>query len=1304
MSRDIVDLDDVLGEEREELAQRRKQAGFVPLHAAPGRDYRPEEVRDPIGLAVSGGGVRSAAFSLGVIQALYERGMLRFCDYLSTVSGGSYVGGFLTSLAVHGHTELAWTKRSAPANATQPPAQSEAAPTPASPPVGQNGSAAAASAATAAATSASSMPQAAEPPLAPAASTIRRRTDALAERITIEPDAQHRQPHYVRRLVLGSSYLERPLLFLSHWLPGFLQNNVIAISLLLCTCALGAWLFRLLDVANSQRLLRVLGFGDDISRAFFPTVVVFTIWMLVLLYRGIRAVLTVRSGHSSVAPVLTLVLLLTVLVSAVSLIGVGDISTTFLMQRFNIRLNPDFVSQVQTIAQWVLYTVLAVAIIPYLSPAALVRSGAEDAPWRERIFFKFMTHAMLWGVPLVLFGMLASENVAQIGTPRDDQYLLAGPSVKDWSSFAATLDSAPPTTAGSEGGKSAVQATNHNLWTRLEQERYTKDLAALAQLDPSLTNLSRLQELTNSPECESAADLIRQVARESEHRAEVAQHTYWHIRLGSAIAWFFGTRDGNEFEQLLENEWKFTHDRALAVALINDQLLHEDFSRAFQPLTIRLGQSDGPPKSPPDFFGDATAFLKAQQSAERIENQLASEQPPVAAQHIDRFRQLRRLEAIISYHLAVAPDRARWASDLLPLRDSLRQEVHKLQHPVEHLGGSDEIAEAAIDAKLHTLEQAHFQLLYDFYGPKLLHPMGTVFGMVVSDADQRFRLTLFGASLAVFLIAGMCIDLNSTSLHRFYRDRLASVWLVGAHDKVPLLTDLKTSDRGAPYLLVNCALSFLRSRSEDREATAPFFFSYRACGSTRLGFAATSRYEGGRLDLADAMAISGGAVTPTATRNLAVQALMWLMNWRLGRWMANPSIRALLDRPASYRRIWQRPQALHLLLSWLLVPEPERDFHFVSDGGLHENLGLEPLIERRCRLIFAIDAGSDPQGQFEDLVKLLLRLRLHHGVEIEALNENSPLAERTPAAVLARSPLGRLLARDTQGRPTADGCSQSHFVLAKIRYPDQAEPGWLVYVRPGFDGDESEALRRFRVQHASFPNDSTDDQFFTFARFEAYRLLGEHIGHSLCAQLTPNLAEIDAIPALLERVARHAASAAIVTENTLSTTPSGPEQPPREPASAADSRLVQAVDHVGLFAAPLADAGSPPTSDRPVEMLISTSQPTAGGNGAPAPRNVQPAAEPESPPAIEARLKGAQPTPPEQCDQLLLEIDAIVDEIRTSRQDKPAAALERLEQKFDELFELNPTLAVRELRRIHRRLFPLAKKGRGKGRGGQRAV
>jgi hypothetical protein len=48
-------------------------------------------------LCISGGGIRSATFGLGAIQALAERGLLVQFDYLSTVSGGGYIGSWLSA-------------------------------------------------------------------------------------------------------------------------------------------------------------------------------------------------------------------------------------------------------------------------------------------------------------------------------------------------------------------------------------------------------------------------------------------------------------------------------------------------------------------------------------------------------------------------------------------------------------------------------------------------------------------------------------------------------------------------------------------------------------------------------------------------------------------------------------------------------------------------------------------------------------------------------------------------------------------------------------------------------------------------------------------------------------------------------------------------------------------------------------------------------------------------------------------------------------------------------------------------------
>lgn len=51
-----------------------------------------------IGLALSGGGFRAAAFHLGVFRKLHEAGLLWKLDLLSCVSGGSgQKGAFLAS-------------------------------------------------------------------------------------------------------------------------------------------------------------------------------------------------------------------------------------------------------------------------------------------------------------------------------------------------------------------------------------------------------------------------------------------------------------------------------------------------------------------------------------------------------------------------------------------------------------------------------------------------------------------------------------------------------------------------------------------------------------------------------------------------------------------------------------------------------------------------------------------------------------------------------------------------------------------------------------------------------------------------------------------------------------------------------------------------------------------------------------------------------------------------------------------------------------------------------------------------------
>jgi hypothetical protein len=53
--------------------------------------------KETAALCISGGGIRSATFALGVLQGLADKSLLSCFDYLSTVSGGGYIGGWLSA-------------------------------------------------------------------------------------------------------------------------------------------------------------------------------------------------------------------------------------------------------------------------------------------------------------------------------------------------------------------------------------------------------------------------------------------------------------------------------------------------------------------------------------------------------------------------------------------------------------------------------------------------------------------------------------------------------------------------------------------------------------------------------------------------------------------------------------------------------------------------------------------------------------------------------------------------------------------------------------------------------------------------------------------------------------------------------------------------------------------------------------------------------------------------------------------------------------------------------------------------------
>jgi len=98
-------LDKGLSIPREIVESINRDEGAEVARRREAHDITTSRGMNATGVALSGGGIRSATFCLGVMQVLADRSLLKDVDFLSTVSGGGYTGSFLTTRLGTGATE-----------------------------------------------------------------------------------------------------------------------------------------------------------------------------------------------------------------------------------------------------------------------------------------------------------------------------------------------------------------------------------------------------------------------------------------------------------------------------------------------------------------------------------------------------------------------------------------------------------------------------------------------------------------------------------------------------------------------------------------------------------------------------------------------------------------------------------------------------------------------------------------------------------------------------------------------------------------------------------------------------------------------------------------------------------------------------------------------------------------------------------------------------------------------------------------------------------------------------------------------
>ncbi|HSV62416.1 MAG TPA: patatin-like phospholipase family protein [Chthoniobacterales bacterium] len=412
----------------------------------------------------------------------------------------------------------------------------------------------------------------------------------------------------------------------------------------------------------------------------------------------------------------------------------------------------------------------------------------------------------------------------------------------------------------------------------------------------------------------------------------------------------------------------------------------------------------------------------------------------------------------------------------------------------------------AAKAKPGTRKKKWLTLLFALSGPVLAFAVFLIVGNRSVGPDPVWLIGRVAFVTGLITLWGwLFVDINEFSPHRYYRNRLCECYLAvpqrserGAvrslirrilhgrkkdetHSKshVGVLRQLALSEinksGAAPYHLINCAVNLPASLEPNLRGREADFFAFTRdyCGGPVCGYIKTDVLEklDPNMDVGTAMAVSGAA----ASVNMGVKTLkhlrflLTLLNVRLGYWLRNPAV--------GPRHWWNPPGPRYLFREMTGWMHEKSGYLNLSDGGHIENLALYEMLRRRCKFIVVIDGGMEPGMEAADLMLAQRYAEIDLGIRFEI-----DLAD---------------LALDANRR------SRAYAVFGKIHYRPHSDNtgehdlGWLVYFHLAHTGSEPGYVMDYARQNPDFPHQTTGDQIYDEAQFEAYRRLGECAAESL---------------------------------------------------------------------------------------------------------------------------------------------------------------------------------------------------------------
>lgn len=401
---------------------RRERAFGTPIPEE--KERLPDDV---VGLAVSGGGLRSATYNLGFLQALTRFGLLRHVDYLVSVSGGGYTAGHLAALATNVAAETKTNNQNEPTD-----------------------------------------------------------FHSVANRENLLGIDENERIVATNRFRHVGDYLKEYALFLRMYLLGTIPMLAMFLSGVGLVATALALLWRSLDFSNVREVLGICGiselsadlpFGDETLYAFLPALLCFALLLVAGVIRLGRHWLPSRFAQFIESFSRWSVWLL-VVAAAVSLAVVLGNGVSTLHHSVDLK-------NIQSHFLLPITIITIICLLPLLGAKRILQSGHADAPlWQHRVF-QIVSVASSVAIPFFVMYLIARENVSGYANYRPAK--LAVDDVMDWKPFLELFDRSQKSRLSEDGplasefGSELIQSAES---LKESQQKLDEDREDLIGRDP----------------------------------------------------------------------------------------------------------------------------------------------------------------------------------------------------------------------------------------------------------------------------------------------------------------------------------------------------------------------------------------------------------------------------------------------------------------------------------------------------------------------------------------------------------------------------------------------------------------------------------------------------------------------------------------------------------------------------------------------------------------------------------------------------------------------------------------------------